>query len=74
MTVLTCFSDSELMVRQMLGQYKVKDPHLRVYYLKAKKLAGLLGKVSFVSVPREQNRLADKLVNEAIDEVSTLPL
>lgn len=64
---LVCYSDSELMVRQINGQYKVKDTVLKNYHLKVKNLMSNFKSTSFVSVPREKNRLADKLVNEAID-------
>lgn len=64
---MVCHSDSELMVRQINGQYKVKDAVLKGYYLRVKNLLNSFKKISFVSVPREKNRLADKLVNEAID-------
>lgn len=64
---LVCFSDSELMIRQLNGIYRVKDPDLKNCYLKVKKLTGSFDQVSFLSVPREKNLLADKLVNKAID-------
>ena len=67
---LVCYSDSELIVRQINGQYKVKDAVLKSYYLKVKNLVGKFKKVLFVSVPREKNRRADKLVNEAIDRTT----
>ena len=67
---LVCYSDSELIVRQINGQYKVKDAVLKTYHLKVKNLLSKFKKVLFVSVPREKNRLADKLVNEAIDSAT----
>ena len=67
---LVCYSDSELIVRQINGQYKVKDAVLKSYYLKVKNLVGKFKRVLFVSVPREKNRRADKLVNEAIDRTT----
>ena len=67
---MVCYSDSELIVRQINGQYKVKDAVLKTYHLKIKNLLGKFKKVLFVSVPREKNRLADKLVNEAIDSAT----
>ncbi len=71
---LTCYSDSELMVRQINGQYKVKDAVLKSYHLKVKNLMSNFKTISFVSVPREKNRLADKLVNEAIGEATAKTL
>jgi ribonuclease HI len=63
-------SDSELMVKQMQGQYKVKSEDLRPLYERAKKMT--LGFESFRidHVYREQNREADALANEALDETS----
>ncbi len=63
-------SDSELMVKQMQGQYKVKSEDLRPLFERAKKMS--LGFESFRidHVYREQNREADALANEALDETS----
>jgi ribonuclease H / adenosylcobalamin/alpha-ribazole phosphatase len=60
-------SDSQLLVRQMTGEYKVKNEALRKLSLKAAALARRLRKVTYRSVPREHNELADRLVNEALD-------
>ena len=60
-------SDSELMVKQMRGEYKVKNEALRDLSLRAARLAGAVGDVRYTSVRREQNRLADQLVNDALD-------
>jgi ribonuclease H / adenosylcobalamin/alpha-ribazole phosphatase len=60
-------SDSQLLVRQMTGEYKVKNEALRKLTLEAARLARQLGKVTYRSVPREHNELADRLVNEALD-------
>jgi ribonuclease HI len=60
-------SDSELMVKQMKGIYRVKNEALRALSLEAGRLARQVGKVSYVHVMREQNELADRLVNEALD-------
>ena len=59
--------DSELVVRQMLGQYKVKNQGLRSLSLEATRLARQLGKVEYRHVKRAHNELADRLVNEALD-------
>ncbi|MGA2090095.1 MAG: ribonuclease HI family protein [Endomicrobiales bacterium] len=61
------FLDSELVVRQMKGQYKVKNANLSVLYQQACALASQLQQVRFVHVPREQNSVADGLANVAID-------
>jgi ribonuclease HI len=60
-------SDSELLVKQMQGEYKVKNEALRELSLQAARLARQLAKVGYRHVPREQNELADRLVNEALD-------
>jgi ribonuclease HI len=62
-------SDSELMVRQMMGRYKVKNEVLLVYFKTAQALSSDFVNVHFVHVPREQNKLADKLANQAINLV-----
>ena len=65
---LTVVSDSELLVKQMRGEYKVKNAALRELWEEAQSLARRLGKVSYAAVRREENELADRLVNEALDE------
>jgi ribonuclease HI len=60
-------SDSELMVKQMRGEYRVKNEALRELFLEATKLARQLASVEYRHVKRAHNELADKLVNEALD-------
>ena len=60
-------SDSELLVKQMRGEYRVKNEALRELSLEAAKLARRIGKVTYTAVRREHNELADRLVNEALD-------
>jgi ribonuclease HI len=60
-------SDSELLVRQMRGEYRVKNAALRELSLEAARLARGIAKVSYTAVRREHNELADRLVNEALD-------
>ena len=60
-------SDSELMVKQMRGEYRVKNEALRELSLEAARLARRIGRVSYTAVRREHNELADRLVNEALD-------
>lgn len=66
--------DSELIVKQITGKYKVKQPHLKVlrqqivdlvYSLRANNQIDLM---AFSNVPREQNKIADSLVNKALDD------
>ena len=59
--------DSELVVRQMLGQYKVKNEGLKPLHAEARAALQRLGVVRFESVPRDDNGRADGLVNEALD-------
>jgi ribonuclease HI len=60
-------SDSELMVKQMRGEYRVKNEALRELYDEATALARRVGKVEYRHVKRAHNELADKLVNDALD-------
>ena len=62
-------SDSELMVKQMRGEYRVKNRDLQTLFGDASRLARELGNVTFTHVRREHNELADRLVNEALDAV-----
>jgi ribonuclease HI len=57
-------------VRQMTGAYRVKNEGLKPLNLKAAALASRIGKVTYRSVRREHNELADRLVNEALDAAS----
>jgi ribonuclease HI len=63
-------SDSELLVRQMLGHYKVKSPDLRPLFERAKKMSVTFESFRIDHVYREQNSEADALANEALDETS----
>ena len=64
---LEVVSDSELLVKQMRGEYKVKNEALRELALRASRLARQVGHVRWTAVRREHNELADRLVNEALD-------
>jgi ribonuclease HI len=64
---LTVISDSELVVRQMRGEYRVKNRGLQPLFLEASRLARRIGTVTYEAVRREHNELADRLVNEALD-------
>ena len=64
---LEVVSDSELMVKQMRGEYRVKNEALRELSVRAGELAREIGAVRYTAVRREQNKLADQLVNEALD-------
>jgi len=64
---LEVVSDSELLVKQMRGEYKVKNAALRELSLEAARIAREIGTVRYRAVRRELNKLADRLVNEALD-------
>jgi ribonuclease HI len=72
-TRLEIFSDSQLMVRQMLGQYRVKAAHLKPLFFRASSLRRKLSRVDFHHIDRAENRRADGLANQAIDERAPLP-
>lgn len=61
--------DSKLVGEQLSGNWKVKEPSLKPQWMKVRSLiAGHFKAIRFVYVPREQNKEADRLVNEAVDE------
>jgi ribonuclease HI len=62
------FSDSELVVRQIEGRYKVKHPDLRPLHDEARRLLARFAHARVEHVPRERNREADRLANQALDE------
>ena len=64
---LEVVSDSELLVKQMRGEYRVKNHALQGLSLAAARLAREIGAVSYTAVRREHNELADRLVNAALD-------
>jgi ribonuclease HI len=65
-------SDSELLVKQMRGEYKVKHPGLQPLYVRARLLAAEIGDVTFEHVRREHNEDADRLSNVAMDEAEKM--
>lgn len=66
--LLKCFLDSELVVKQVKGEYRVKDENLKLLFAKVINLKAKFSKIDFFHVKRKENSLADKLVNEALDE------
>ena len=60
-------SDSELLIKQMKGEYKIKTPAIQNLFLEAWNLKIEFKNLKFYSVSREENKRADKLVNEALD-------
>jgi len=66
---LEVVSDSELLVKQMQGEYKVKNETLKTLQREAAELAEGLKRVTYTAVRRTHNELADSLVNEALDSL-----
>ncbi|MCX6807732.1 MAG: ribonuclease HI family protein [Patescibacteria group bacterium] len=64
---LTVFMDSNLVVEQVSGNFKVKNADLKKLFLDVQKLILKFKKISFKHIPRAKNKLADKLANEAMD-------
>jgi len=64
---LEVVSDSELLVKQMRGEYRVKNKALQDLFLDASRVARKIHRVNYTAVRREHNELADSLVNEALD-------
>jgi len=60
-------SDSELMIKQLNGEYKIIEPKIQTLFLQVWNLKIDFGKVKFTAIPREKNKEADKLVNQALD-------
>ena len=69
-TELEVISDSELLVKQMRGDYRVKNAALRALWDEANELERRIPKVRYTAVRRAHNELADRLVNEALDSVA----
>ena len=66
---IICRLDSQLVVEQICGRYKIKQPHIQVFNDEIRKLLEQFNlKISFVHIRREQNKRADQLVNEILDQ------
>ena len=65
---LNIFLDSELLVNQIKGSYKVKNENLKILMLEVRKLLSYFDSYKIEHIDRSQNHMADKLANEAIDE------
>ncbi len=67
---VTCILDSELIVKQMLGEYRVKSPHLRELFLKAQKIQDKFNKVRYLHARRYDKFqiMADELVNQELNK------
>lgn len=64
---IVCFLDSELVVKQLNGEYKIKDPDIQPLFIKVWNLKLDFEKISFRHIEREKNKEADKLVNQKLD-------
>ncbi len=64
---LTCYLDSELVVKQLNREYKVKNPDIAPLFLEVYNLSLAFKKISYHHIRRELNKEADKLANEAMD-------
>jgi len=64
---LTCYLDSELVVKQVKGEYKVKNENLKNFYIKVLNLNKEFEQISFFHVSREKNNQADEIVNKILD-------
>lgn len=65
---LNIFLDSELLVNQIKGSYKVKNENLKILMREVRKLLSYFDSYKVEHIDRSQNHMADKLANEAIDE------
>jgi len=61
-------SDSQLLVSQLKGEYKLKESRIQRLFIQVWNIKTDFGKVDFKSIPREQNKLADQLANQALDK------
>ncbi len=64
------YADSELIVKQLRGEFKIKNKDLAPWFVKIQALVNAIGRVHFFAVPREENMAADALVNEALDRLA----
>lgn len=67
LTDVECRLDSELLVKQLNGEYRIRDPQLRELAEKVQRAASRFASVKYVHVPRAKNRAADRLANAALD-------
>ncbi|MDD2647087.1 MAG: ribonuclease HI family protein [Patescibacteria group bacterium] len=65
---VSCYLDSELVIKQVNQEYRVKDKDLAKLFIKVWNLSQSFKKISFHHIPREKNKIADRLVNQAIDK------
>ena len=68
--IINCHLDSELVVKQMNGNYKVKNSNLKTLWKEIKILENTFSKVTYRHIPREKNYEADALVNQVLDSLN----
>lgn len=66
---ITCHLDSELIVKQLNGEYKVKDANMKMLFDQVVELREKFDDITFVHVPRAENKYADRMVNVILDSV-----
>lgn len=64
---IDCYLDSELVVKQVRGEYKVKNENIKGFFVILKEKINNFNKITFTHIPREQNSEADALVNKVLD-------
>lgn len=69
---LDFFIDSELVVSQLNGKFKIKNAAIRDLIVKVKELENIFKKITYTHIPREKNREADALVNLALDTIKNI--
>ena len=62
-------SDSELLIRQLNGEYKISEPRIQQLFIEVWNLRIDFGRINFTLIPREKNEEADRLANQALDEM-----
>jgi ribonuclease HI len=66
---ITFYADSELMIKQMRGEYKIKNPGIQKLFLEAwNRKIDMKAEIKFIQIPREQNKEADALVNKILNQ------
>ena len=73
-TIIEIRSDSQLVVNQLSGMFKLKEPELFPHFISIWNLKQEFKQVHFIHIPREQNTIADRMVNEALDKHQTRSL
>jgi len=63
------YIDSLLVVSQLNGKFKVKEPRMKTFFNEAKMIEKIFESVKYIHVPRERNYIADKIVNEVLDTI-----